>query len=60
MDESDGNESDKISTESSKPQKTRNSRSGKTFQKDVANFYDGLGKKNLVHYYCVYFDQDHC
>lgn len=48
MDKSDGNESQEISTESSRRQQTRNAKSYESFQKDVAKCHDSFDKKIQV------------
>lgn len=48
MDKSDGNESQEISTESSRRQQTRNAKSYESFQKDVAKCHDSFDKKMQV------------
>lgn len=48
MDKSDGNESQEISTESSRRQQTRNAKSYESFQKDVAKCHESFDKKMQV------------
>ena len=48
MDKSYGNESQEISTESSRRQQTRNAKSYESFQKDVAKCHDSFDKKMQV------------
>ena len=48
MDKSDGNESQEISTESSRRQQTRNAKSYESFQEDVAKCHDSFDKKMQV------------